>query len=90
MSSGFFWEQEIDTMTDQELAQVVETTTVFAKLSPDQKRGSSSASRIMATRLVTWEMGINDAPSMKVSDVGISVDTAVDIAKETADVIPSR
>ena len=48
---------EIDTMTDQELAQVVETTTVFAKLSPDQKRGSSSASRIMATRLVTWEMG---------------------------------
>ena len=49
---------EIDTMTDQELAQVVETTTVFAKLSPDQKRGSSSVSRTMATRWVTWEMGL--------------------------------
>ena len=48
---------EIDTMTDQELAQVVETTTVFANYHPIKKRGSSSASRTMATRWVTWEMG---------------------------------
>ena len=48
MSSGFFWGSEIDTMTDQELAQVVEITTVFAKLSPDQKHGSFLALRTMA------------------------------------------
>ena len=78
---------EIDTMTDQELAQVVETTTVFAKLSPDQKARIILSLKKNSHKVGYMGDGINDAPSMKVSDVGISVDTAVDIAKETADVI---
>ena len=78
---------EIDTMTDQELAQVVETTTVFAKLSPDQKARIILCLKNNGHKVGYMGDGINDAPSMKVSDVGISVDTAVDIAKETADVI---
>ena len=78
---------EIDTMTDQELAQVVETTTVFAKLSPDQKARIIVCLKNNGHKVGYMGDGINDAPSMKVSDVGISVDTAVDIAKETADVI---
>ena len=78
---------EIDTMTNQELAQVVETTTVFAKLSPDQKARIILSLKNNGHKVGYMGDGINDAPSMKVSDVGISVDTAVDIAKETADVI---
>ena len=78
---------EIDTMTDQELAKVVETTTVFAKLSPDQKARIILCLKNNGHKVGYMGDGINDAPSMKVSDVGISVDTAVDIAKETADVI---
>ena len=78
---------EIDTMTDQELAQVVETTTVFAKLSPDQKARIILCLKNNGHKVGYMGDGINDATSMKVSDVGISVDTAVDIAKETADVI---
>lgn len=78
---------EIDTMTDQDLAQVVETTTVFAKLSPDQKARIILSLKKNGHKVGYMGDGINDAPSMKVSDVGISVDTAVDIAKETADVI---
>lgn len=78
---------EIDSMTDQELAQVVETTTVFAKLSPDQKARIILCLKNNGHKVGYMGDGINDAPSMKVSDVGISVDTAVDIAKETADVI---
>ena len=78
---------EIDMMTDQELARVVETTTVFAKLSPDQKARIILCLKNNGHKVGYMGDGINDAPSMKVSDVGISVDTAVDIAKETADVI---
>lgn len=78
---------EIDGMTDQELAQAVETTTVFTKLSPDQKARIILQLKENGHKVGYMGDGINDAPSMKVADVGISVDTAVDIAKETADVI---
>ena len=78
---------DIDQMTDQELAEALESVTVFAKLSPDQK--ARIILQLKKNGHVVGYMGdgINDAPSMKVADVGISVDTAVDIAKETADVI---
>ena len=78
---------EIDQMTDQELADVVEKVTVFAKLSPDQKARIILQLKRNGHGVGYMGDGINDAPSMKVADVGISVDTAVDIAKETADVI---
>ena len=78
---------DLDTMSDQDLAKAVETTTVFAKLSPDQKARIILSLKENGHKVGYMGDGINDAPSMKVSDVGISVDTAVDIAKETADVI---
>ena len=78
---------EIDQMSDQELAQAVEEVTVFAKLSPDQKARIILQFKANGHAVGYMGDGINDAPSMKVADVGISVDTAVDIAKETADVI---
>lgn len=78
---------EIDQMSDQELAQAVEEVTVFAKLSPDQKARIILQFKTNGHAVGYMGDGINDAPSMKVADVGISVDTAVDIAKETADVI---
>ena len=78
---------EVDSLSDEELSQAVEDTTVFAKLSPDQKARIILQLKANGHKVGYMGDGINDAPSMKVADVGISVDTAVDIAKETADVI---
>lgn len=78
---------EVDALSDEELSQAVEHTTVFAKLSPDQKARIILQLKANGHKVGYMGDGINDAPSMKVADVGISVDTAVDIAKETAAVI---
>ena len=78
---------EVDVLSDEELSQAVENTTVFAKLSPDQKARIILQLKDNGHKVGYMGDGINDAPSMKVADVGISVDTAVDIAKETADVV---
>ena len=78
---------EVDALSDEELSQAVEHTTVFAKLSPDQKARIILQLKANGHKVGYMGDGINDAPSMKVADVGISVDSAVDIAKETADVI---
>ena len=78
---------EVDALSNEELSQAVENTTVFAKLSPDQKARIILQLKANGHKVGYMGDGINDAPSMKVADVGISVDTAVDIAKETADVI---
>ena len=77
----------VDGMTDTELAGAVEETTVFAKLSPQQKARIITVLRNNGHSVGYMGDGINDAAGMKASDVGISVDTAVDIAKESADVI---
>ena len=74
-------------MTDEQLSQVVETTNVFAKLSPEQKTRIVHALRENGHTVGFMGDGINDASAMKEADVGISVDTAVDIAKESADII---
>ena len=78
---------EIDTMTDEVLGELVEDITIFAKLSPDQKARIIRLLKAKGHKVGYMGDGINDAPSLRVSDVGISVDTAVDIAKEVADVI---
>lgn len=77
----------IDKMTDNELAKAAEKTEVFAKLSPDQKARIVTVLRNSGHTVGFMGDGINDAAAMKASDIGISVDTAVDIAKESADVI---
>lgn len=78
---------EIDQMDDQTLAEAVERTEVFAKLSPDQKARIVTVLRKSGHTVGFMGDGINDAAAMKVADIGISVDTAVDIAKESADII---
>ena len=78
---------EIDTMTDEVLGELVEDIAIFAKLSPDQKARIIRLLKAKGHKVGYMGDGINDAPSLRVSDVGISVDTAVDIAKEVADVI---
>lgn len=77
----------IDDISDQELARRAETITVFAKLSPSQKARVVRVLRENGHSVGYMGDGINDAAAMKASDVGISVDTAVDIAKESADAI---
>ena len=78
---------DIDEMDDATLAIEAEKTTIFAKLSPEQKARIIRLLKVNGHKVGYMGDGINDAPSLKVADVGISVDTAVDIAKEVADVI---
>ncbi|WP_258078961.1 MULTISPECIES: magnesium-translocating P-type ATPase [Enterococcus] len=79
--------EKISEMNDRELAQVAEDHEVFVKLNPQQKARLTTALRQNGHTVGFLGDGINDAPAMKVADIGISVDTAVDIAKESADVI---
>ncbi len=79
--------EEIEVMTDDEIKEIADEVTVFAKLSPEQKARIVRALRAKGHSVGYMGDGINDAPAMKASDVGISVHDAVDIAKEAADVI---
>lgn len=78
---------DLENMSDQELAKSAETTDVFAKLTPDQKARVVSVFRENGHTVGFMGDGINDASAMKSADIGISVDTAVDVAKESADIV---
>lgn len=78
---------DIAGMSEEELCRKVENVSVFAKLSPQQKTQVITALRANGHSVGYMGDGINDAAAMKAADVGISVDSAVDIAKESADVI---
>ncbi|WP_176014006.1 magnesium-translocating P-type ATPase [Victivallis sp. Marseille-Q1083] len=78
---------ELEKMSKAELARAVERTNVFAKLSPQQKARLVQVLRSNGHTVGFLGDGINDAAALKAADVGISVDTAVDIAKESADVV---
>ena len=79
---------EIDALDDAELAERAEQTHLFAKLSPLQKARLVRVMREVLGHTVGFMGdGINDAAAMRASDCGISVDSAVDIAKESADII---
>jgi Mg2+-importing ATPase len=78
---------DVELLGDEALADLSERTTIFAKLSPLQK---ARVVRVLKTRGHTVGFmgdGINDATALREADVGISVDTAVDVAKEAADII---
>ncbi|WP_458370937.1 magnesium-translocating P-type ATPase [Pseudomonas fluorescens] len=84
---GLLMGNDIERMSDAELAKAVETTNVFARLTPSHKerivrllKGNGHVVGFMGD-------GINDAPALRTADIGISVDSAVDIAKEAADII---
>jgi len=78
---------QVEAMSDDELAEAAESTTLFVRLSPMDKQRIIKA--LQSKKHVVGFMGdgINDSPALRAADVGISVDTAVDIAKEAADVI---
>ena len=78
---------QVETMTDPQLAEAVENTDVFARLSPAHKQRIVKALQLKGHVVGFMGDGINDAPALRAADVGISVDNAVDIAKESADVI---
>lgn len=78
---------QIEKMSDEDLGKLVEETTIFAKLSPLQKSRIVSILQSQGNTVGFLGDGINDAAALRQADIGISVDTAVDIAKESADII---
>ena len=78
---------DVARMSGAELVRAAQSTDVFAKLTPDQKARAVTALRASGHTVGFMGDGINDAAAMKAADIGISVDTAVDVAKESADVI---
>ena len=84
---GILLGTEVENMSDADLAIKVDTTTVFAKLSPAHKERIVRVLHDKGHVVGFMGDGINDAPALRAADIGISVDTAVDIAKEAADLI---
>jgi len=78
---------QVESLTDEQLADVVTMTTLFARVSPAHKQRIIRALQSRGHTVGFMGDGINDAPALRAADVGISVDTAVDIAKESADMI---
>jgi P-type Mg2+ transporter len=78
---------EMATLTPDELADLAEMASVFAKVSPSQKAAIIDALHRKGHVVGFLGDGINDGPALKAADVGISVDSAVDIAKDSADII---
>ncbi|MFC5742583.1 magnesium-translocating P-type ATPase [Dyella tabacisoli] len=79
--------KHIEPLNDDELDELVKRTTVFAKMSPLQKARVVKSLQRQGHTVGFLGDGINDAPALREADVGISVDTATDIAKESADII---
>ena len=79
--------EEVDALSDAALALVAESTVVFAKMAPQQKSRVIRALQSRGHVVGYMGDGINDGPSLKTADLSISVESAVDIAKESADII---
>ena len=79
--------KQVELLSEAELADVVATIDVFARLSPSHKQRVVKALQQKGHVVGFMGDGINDAPALRAADVGISVDNAVDIAKESADII---
>ncbi|MEG2835230.1 magnesium-translocating P-type ATPase [Anaerorhabdus sp.] len=84
---NFMLGEVVESMNDEELSRAVEVVDVFAKLSPSQKTRIVKMLHHNGQTVGFMGDGINDASAMKAADVGISVDSAVDIAKESASII---
>ena len=87
VNQGLLVGRQIEAMSDEELKENVETHTVFAKLTPMHKNRILKALQSNGHTVGFLGDGINDAPALRDADVGISVDSGTDIAKESADMI---
>lgn len=85
--TGVLLGADVEVMPELELAEKVEQCNIFAKLTPSHKERIVQALRRNGHVVGFMGDGINDAPALRAADIGISVDTAVDIAKEAADII---
>ncbi len=81
---------ELEKMSDLELAEVVETNNAFARLNPEQKYRIINVLKIKGYVVGYQGDGINDAPSLKLADVAIAVDHATDVARDSADILLLR
>ncbi|MCX8175602.1 MAG: HAD-IC family P-type ATPase, partial [Candidatus Micrarchaeota archaeon] len=79
--------EELSQLSPQQFAQTIQSANIFVKLSPSQKEEIVRSLRRQGHVVGFMGDGINDAPALKSADVGISVDSAVDVAKEAADIV---
>jgi Mg2+-importing ATPase len=77
----------IDAMSDEALAAVLGSTTIFARVTPEQKSRIIRAQRQLGMDVAFLGDGVNDAIALHDADVGISVDSATDVAKDAADIV---
>ena len=87
---GIITGDEIDKLSSREVAIVVEKTTIFARVNPEQKMQIIQALQSNGHIVGYMGDGINDAPSLRAADVSVSVNNAVDVAKDAADFILLR
>jgi len=78
---------EVEAMTDQQLARALPGITIFARVTPEQKSRIVKTQRSLGTDVGFMGDGVNDAVALHAADVGISVDSATDVAKDAADIV---
>jgi Mg2+-importing ATPase len=78
---------DLDGLGEEELTRLVERTTIFARVSPEQKAALVRAAQRGGADVAFLGDGVNDAVALHAADVGVSVDSAVDVAKEAADIV---
>jgi Mg2+-importing ATPase len=88
--TGILLGSDIERLDDVALARTVDTVTIFARLTPESKKRVIEALRKNGHVVGYLGDGVNDAPSLRAADIGLSVNNAVDIAKESADLILLR
>jgi Mg2+-importing ATPase len=86
-SLGTLTGSELEAMSDAELAEALARTSIFARVTPEQKSRIIRAQRTLGSDVGFLGDGVNDAIALHDADVGISVDTATDVAKDAADVV---
>jgi P-type Mg2+ transporter len=86
-SKGTITGAEMDTLDDAGLDDVAQNRTIFARISPEQKARLIVSARRTGRSVAFLGDGVNDALALHAADVGISVDTAADVAKDAADVV---
>jgi len=85
--AGTLTGDQVDAMNDDELGAAIDATTVFARVGPDTKSRIVRVQRLRGADVAFMGDGVNDAVALHSADVGISVDTATDVAKDAADII---
>jgi P-type Mg2+ transporter len=86
-SAGTLTGSDLESLDDSQLADAVSHTTIFARVSPEQKSRILRAQRVAGSAVAFLGDGVNDALALHHADVGISVDSATDVAKDAADII---